>query len=416
MEQKAARSASLQFSDNEDSSPWIRLFDDASGRAFYVGRVSGAQLANLYTQHKSALFTLNIRNYIGDNLTNKTIRKTALESSADFFYFNNGISALAKRIHEDSSDSSGRTLRCEDLSIVNGAQTVRSLHKAQIDDPASVRDVQVLVRLTEVDTKKSQAEQEFLDNVTKYNNTQNSIRISDFRSNDKVQYDIKKRFDSLPALEGKKFLYKNKRSGESARDRIVINMEDFTKTLYAFLYGPDDVYGGTGHVFDATKEGGYVKLFGSHGQLVPSLSNDSFELYAGIWFLCTYAKDLWREEAEKKDPAHERRWMFYFALGEALRACYASEERALNDDIRNLSNPSWLKKPLSDLPKTAIARCARLAFKALRDAYKEAAGKPTFTHRNWFRAQSTLDTVMAQIASSWELLSEHAADYRLRRT
>jgi len=43
-------------------------------------------------------------------------------------------------------------------------------------------------------------------------------------------------------------------------------MEEFTKTLYAFQYGPDDVYGGTGHVFDATAEGGYAKLFGPGGR------------------------------------------------------------------------------------------------------------------------------------------------------
>src|SRR5271167_3531839 len=101
----------------------------------------------------------------------------------------------------------------------------------------------------QVESKKTQAQQEFLDNVTKYNNTQNSVRVSDFRSNDKVQYDIKKRFDALPAVEGKKFLYKNKRSGERDAARIVIGMEEFAKTLFAFNYGPDDVFGGTGYVF-----------------------------------------------------------------------------------------------------------------------------------------------------------------------
>jgi len=52
------------------------------------GRISGAQLAALFSEHKSKLFGLNIRNYIGDNGTNKTIRKTALEAADDFFFFN----------------------------------------------------------------------------------------------------------------------------------------------------------------------------------------------------------------------------------------------------------------------------------------------------------------------------------------
>ena len=82
----------------------------------------------LFAEHKSKLFGLNIRNYIGDNGTNKTIRKTALEAADDFFFFNNGISALATHIRSDPKDP--RILLCERLAIVNGAQTVRSLHKA----------------------------------------------------------------------------------------------------------------------------------------------------------------------------------------------------------------------------------------------------------------------------------------------
>ena len=148
---------------------------------------------------------------------------------------------MATRITPDERDKTGRTLICEGLSIINGAQTVRSLHKAHTIKPASARDVQVLVRVTEFSGKKAQEEQEFLDNVTKYNNTQNAIKLSDFRSNDKVQFDIRKRFGALPTVGGRRFLYKNKRSGERESNCIVIGMEEFVKTLYAFLFGPISV-------------------------------------------------------------------------------------------------------------------------------------------------------------------------------
>ena len=87
-----------------------------------------------------------------------------------------------------------------------------------------------------------------MDSVTKYNNTQNAIRISDFRSNDKIQHDIKARFNALPSLGGRKFSYKNKRAGAGEREAASggdtsIGMEEFTKTLLGFLFGPDDVYG-----------------------------------------------------------------------------------------------------------------------------------------------------------------------------
>ena len=174
---------------------------------------------------------MNIRNYIGDTATNKAIKKTAVVASEEFFFFNNGISALAESIEADAKDP--RILRCKNLSIVNGAQTVRSLHKTQTDNPLAAKKAQVLVRITETQSKKTSHEQEFLDSVTKYNNTQNAIKISDFRSNDKIQHDIRAKFSELPSLNGKKFSYKNKRSGHSERDGrkggdISIGMEEFT--------------------------------------------------------------------------------------------------------------------------------------------------------------------------------------------
>src|SRR5687767_13247883 len=71
---------------------------------------------------------------------------------------------------------------------------------------------------------------------------------------------------------GRKFLYKNKRSGERDSTKIVINMEEFVKTVFSFQYGPDDVFGGSGYLFDISKEGGYVRLFGNDGEVPPSLT------------------------------------------------------------------------------------------------------------------------------------------------
>ncbi|MGD0868740.1 MAG: AIPR family protein [Bryobacteraceae bacterium] len=390
----------------------------AGERSSYVGRVGAAQLAELFTRERSRLFTLNIRNYIGDTATNKTIRKTALEDAENFFFFNNGISALAESVEEDKKDA--RILHCRNLSIVNGAQTVRSLHKAHVEDPVRVRGVQVLFRLTETTSKKTSTEQEFLDNLTKYNNTQNAIKVSDFRSNDKIQHDIKERFYALPSVKGKKFSYKRKRSGPGERDvaartDTTIGMEEFTKTLFAFLFGPDDVYGGTSYVFDATGEGGYTKLFGDNGQILPSLSKETFEYYSGIWFVCNFAKELWRTESRKtKHSSLERRWMFFYALGEALRTCYG-DKGTLRMDLRRLSSPAWIADGPDGKVQKVIERLSRLTFKALKEAYNSASssGGGNFTHRNWFRSQTSLQIISDKVADSWTLLSEYADDYRL---
>jgi hypothetical protein len=220
----------LRFTANGDDPPFINL---ANGqRGCFVGRVSGAQLAEIYKTHRSRLFALNIRNYIGDNATNRAIRKTAVSDAEEFFFFNNGISALATRIEPDGQDECA--VVCDDFSIINGAQTIRSMSKAQAENPHALRSVQVLVRISETAKRRNVQEQQFLDNVTKYNNTQNAIKLSDFRSNDPIQQDLAEKFASLPARSGRKFLYKNKRSGERDSNRIPISMEEFTKPFTRF--------------------------------------------------------------------------------------------------------------------------------------------------------------------------------------
>jgi hypothetical protein len=372
----------------------------------------------LYTKHKSSLFTLNIRNYIGDTATDKAIKETAIDNPEEFFFFNNGISALAESIEADSSDP--RILRCKNLSIVNGAQTVRSLHKTQVQNARAAKEVQVLIRLTETQSKKTSAEQEFLDSVTKFNNTQNAIRISDFRSNDKIQHDIRTRFGALPSLNGKKFSYKNKRSGPAERDAkrggdINVGMEEFSKTLYTFLYGPDDVFGGTGYVFDATSDGGYAKLFGNGVEVMPSLGDELFERYAGIWFVCTQARDIWREESRKtKHSSLERRWMFYFALGSVIGRAYKGLEAQYIADLRKLSNPAWLGNGPDGPVQKVIQRASRMAFQALKQSYEDNI-KTGAGHRNWFRSSATLETIATRVDDSWALVEEHAEDYRFRK-
>jgi len=255
-EQEFTEPIKIRCSPNGDQDGWLCFEDEESGRKSYVFRLNGAQVAELYRRYRSRLFTLNIRNYIGDTKTNRSIRTTALSDPNNFFYFNNGICAVASNIEPDSADDSGRTFLCQRFSIINGAQTVRSLTKAQVENSDSLRNVEVLMRVVQYGPKVTQEEQEFLDNIIRFNNTQNSIKISDFRSNDPIQFSIRRHFSELSALKGKKFLYKNKRSGERETNYISVTMEDFTKTVHAFEFGPDDVFGGTQYLFDTAKEGG----------------------------------------------------------------------------------------------------------------------------------------------------------------
>ena len=183
-------------------------------------------------------------------------------------------------------------------------------------------------------------------------------------------------------------------------------MEEFTKTLYAFQYGPDDVYGGTGHVFDATAEGGYAKLFGSGGEVLPALTNEMFQKYAGIWFICNKARDLWKEESRKtKHSALERRWMFYYTLGCVIRKAYENSDDQYQADLRRLSKPAWMNEGPDGTIQKVISRQSRFAMQSMKQVYEENAKTGT-SHRNWFRSPATLEAIKNRLNDSWIIVEE----------
>src|SRR5438105_3120910 len=125
---------------------------------------------------RDAIFSLNIRNYIGNTKTNQKIIDSALTEPDNFFIYNNGISCLATevKVADESVNVTG-------LQVINGAQTVKAIvHSAQ-DIKRFKRNSwdstvpQLLVRITEIPegygtTGKAR------EKITQYNNTQNTIK------------------------------------------------------------------------------------------------------------------------------------------------------------------------------------------------------------------------------------------------
>jgi hypothetical protein len=387
------RPVSIRFTPNEKNQPWIRYESD-EGRELYVGQVSGAELSEIYKRDKYKLFTMNIRDYVGDTGTNRGIADTAKAKPHDFIFFNNGVSAIATEVRQDEGDPC--VLHCERFSIINGAQTVRSLRKAHERNPDPVRKARVIVRIMQFRFTK---DSEFLADVTRYNNTQNSIKISDFRSNDPVQKDLRNKFSRI-SIGAKACDYKNKRRREPDGNRFPIGMEDFAKTIHSFMFGPDDMSGGTRYLFDTSPKGGYLKIF---GEPVSSLSENHFEQLAGTYFLCHEIEARWKvmrqseEDEETASPALERRWIVFYTVGELLRMTYGTRHLDLEADLRFLSKPNKWMTVKDSSTYSAVEELLSLASTALIQAYNKVCDQPNFKHRNWFRNEKTLQDIRAEL-------------------
>ncbi len=157
-------------------------------RAFVLS-LSGRTLYDLYETHKNALFSANLRDFLGarkvSGNVNNRIKDTVEKNPGNFFVLNNGITLVTKKADLDRKHSK---LRIHGVSVVNGAQTTGAIHAA---GATHSKNVSVLARVVIVDTPS------MIPAIVAGNNTQNSILAWDRRSNDPVQVRIEHEFQSL---------------------------------------------------------------------------------------------------------------------------------------------------------------------------------------------------------------------------
>ncbi|MCP5474256.1 MAG: AIPR family protein [Rhodanobacteraceae bacterium] len=163
-----------------------------NGWKAYVAPIQARQLYKLYRTYKTSLFSANVRDYLGsrksDANINNGIKKTAQYEPENFWVFNNGITVLTHSFEERKEK--GRTfLVIKGASIVNGAQTTGALGSLPKNP-----DQKVLVPARFVATSDA----ELVYNIIQYNNSQNKVTASDFRSTDRIQKRLRDEIEKIP--------------------------------------------------------------------------------------------------------------------------------------------------------------------------------------------------------------------------
>lgn len=177
----------------------------APRKAVY-GQISAASLAELVETHGKALFERNIRHYLGSVGVNVAIGKTVRGRPGDFFYLNNGLTAVAEEI----TQAAGTPARCvfgfKKLSIVNGAQTAGTVAAVGAISP----DAKVLITVIEVGAGVG----EFGLEITRARNHQNVVRGVDFAALDPNQERLRQEL----ALAGITYHYRPSAEARARRE------------------------------------------------------------------------------------------------------------------------------------------------------------------------------------------------------
>lgn len=161
----------------------------------YVTAVPAKVLHKLYKAHATRLFSANVRDYLGsrksDANINNGIKETAENNPDNFWVFNNGITILTHSFEERVSKNK-KQLLIRGVSIVNGAQTTGAIGTLSKAPPEHA-----LVPARFVSTSDS----ELVYDIIQYNNSQNKVTASDFRSTDRVQKRLRSEVLQIPSAK-----------------------------------------------------------------------------------------------------------------------------------------------------------------------------------------------------------------------
>lgn len=298
---KAAKHAGLVESVRFRSSPANSfIFEPPDGLRVLTAAIKGNEIADLYHQSGVGpkLFNTNIRLALQSGKINPKIAETLndQDEASNFFYYNNGVTATCS--HFDFDPRTGE-VNAEMLQVVNGAQTVSNLQKVLKKKPNP--HVYVLLRLIETG-ESGKYKSSLADNITKFQNTQNPVRDSDFLSNEPFQLWLR---DNLAqTLSGRgaciAFWYCHKRGyvAKDSKHKKRIGMEELGMLRHSVFNGPSVSYSSPKKLWDLSSGeigSAYWSAFGRDGDACTSWTKE--ELFQVAWML-TLSSRLERQHKE----------------------------------------------------------------------------------------------------------------------
>jgi AIPR protein len=174
-----------------------------------VTLVPATQLVSLTGIDDLSLFDPNVRLGLGKTRINKELDATVNDQTQHslFAAYHNGLTVLTRGL-----TVRGKTVRLKGIAVVNGCQSLLSLFHNRA---SLTKDLEVLVRIVEVDTHSDLPEQ-----ITYRTNNQNSVDIRDQRSRDSVQRDLQAQ---VAESFGTRFGYAIRRGEKVLATRVLTN-------------------------------------------------------------------------------------------------------------------------------------------------------------------------------------------------
>lgn len=287
------------------------------------GMVAASDLGQIWLDYKDRLVAKNLRGALGDSEVNKEIRESLELRPDQFWYFNNGITATAKSVKKTAKGGGRHELgyfHCEDLYVVNGAQTVSTIGRFIAKNPeADLSSCYVHFRVIEL----GEGGEGFGDEVTRTNNRQNKIEARDFVSQDLEQKRIRTEL-AIDNIQYQIMRHEDRQKGE--------NSFDLQESTTALACASDDIQiivilkNQIGKFWDDLSKAPYRSLFNA------SVSSTK------VWN-CVQVQRMIEDAIElRKDKSQTKREQRTLTSGNRIIAGLVFKQMA----VQRFSNPSFV--------------------------------------------------------------------------
>ncbi len=166
--------------------PCVYVPGEATDYDYAMTAMPGEALRFVYEKYGDRLLEANVRSFLSmTGKVNKGIRDTLREVPERFMAYNNGIVVIADEVRLGHTADGGPGISwLKGMQIVNGGQTTASLYfSKKRNTEVDLRRVRVPVKIILLKSADTGAEEALVANISKYANSQNSIRQSDLSAN-----------------------------------------------------------------------------------------------------------------------------------------------------------------------------------------------------------------------------------------
>jgi hypothetical protein len=355
-------------------------------------------------KYRDYLFSANYRDYMGSykrkGNINYQIAKTAEKEPPNFWVYNNGITALTNKI------SIKKRIEMHGLSIINGAQTTGALGETS-EENAKLSKVSFRV----VECKN----QDRVNNIIKFNNTQNEIKAFDKRSGDHIQ---KRLFSEF--FEKYSVTYLHRRT-QTRAPKNAITAVSIAPLLCAFHGDPNTAHRQAKDIF--LQDNIYNRVFNDslspeHVFLLKCLSVaiDIFKEYLNERIKKDEATDLDKEELDLLKYSASRTFIFYI-IGQLA-------ELILNKKVTNLYNWKAKSTHISQKPSAVTSGWVgvletifpQIIF-VIKKEKKDESSNPFYeVPRSFEQSKKVADELKANLGSLLPTLGRQLENIRKRTT